>query len=279
MTHLSELPEYLGPGRLWRVPGGCKDAPPVLLTHGTFSNAAILQPIAQFLADQGRRVFVIEWRGRDGRPPNFTFHDLADGEIAHAMRHVGEPMHLVGHSGGGLALCFAQMQPDSRALTQSLTLIATQGTHLSQAAPQAYWSIRALSLFSRLWGHWPTGFPRLGPCNESAALLAQWVHFNKTHRIFTRDGSDLLPKLGALALPVLALAGQADTVIARPEGCRTLADAFGDTAQFHICDDARDGEDFTHTRLIRSRAAARSVWPRIVAFANQTDQRAAPKQG
>ena len=121
-------------------------------------------------------------------------------------------------------------------------------------------------LLGRLRGHWPARAYGLGPVNETSTLLAQWVRFNRARRISTRDGADLLPLLAALDLPVLALAGAADRLIARPDGVRHLAEAFGPRARYHLCSAATDGEDFTHSRLIRSRSAARHVWPRIARF-------------
>lgn len=243
---------------------------PVLLTHGTFSTAETCEPLAHVLAEE-RDVYIIEWRGRGRAPGHFDFHDLAEGEVTQALRHIGKPVHLVAHSGGGLALCFALLNPDNRALTRSLTTIATQATHLTEAPLINYASIRGMEILGRVLGRWPARVTGLGPSDESAALLSQWVAFNRSRRASTRDGRDLYNLLAGLEIPALVMAGAADLTIARPDGCRTLAQAFGDTAQYHLCSQDTDGEDFTHTRLIRSRAAARSVWPRIAAFHRDLD--------
>lgn len=271
MSDLIEISDYRGPGRLLRLSGDDTAGAPVLMTHGTYSNADTMQPLAQFLHALGRKVFIIEWRDRGGRPGEFDFHDLAEDEISKAVLHLNEPVHLLAHSGGGMSLCFAQENPGIRALTKSLTLIATQGTHLSDAPGMAYPLIRAMGRVSRLLGYWPKRFPGLGPCDESARLVCQWIEFNKARKISTRSGADLFDQLQSLMLPVLALAGAADVAVARPEGCKALADAFGTTSQFHVCAKDSDGEDFTHSRLIRSRAAARSVWPRIATFIETVD--------
>ena len=259
---------YDGPGRLYRVGQGPHR--PVLLTHGTFSDATTVLPLAQALASD-RAVFIVEWRGRGRRPGRFDFHDLARGEITAALSALPQPAHLVAHSGGGLAMCMALLDPSNRARALSLTMLATQGTHLADAAPHRYAAVRAMELLGRALGHWPARLTGLGPSDETAHLLSQWVAFNRARRIATPDGGDLFNALPGLNLPVLALAGAADLTIARPEGCRALAQAFGDTARFHLCAAATDGEDFTHTRLIRSRAAATHVWPRIAAFLRAHD--------
>ena len=261
--------QYQGPGRLFCVnqKGGNT---PVLLTHGTFSTADTCEPLAQFLAAD-RPVYIIEWRDRGRRPGTFNFYDLAEGEITSALAAMPGPVHLVAHSGGGLAMCFAMLDRANRAKTCSLTMLATQATHLTEAPRLNYAAVRAMDVLGRMLGRWPANVTGLGPSDETAHLLSQWVAFNRARSAKTRAGSDLFDHLGALELPALVLAGAADLTIARPDGCRALADAFGPTAQYHLCARETDGEDFTHTRLVRSRAAAASVWPRIAAFLQQQD--------
>lgn len=263
MAMYRSVESFAGPGRLLRLEGA-GDA--LLLTHGTFSNAETMLPLATYFAGLGYDVYVVEWRGRDGAPPPFGFYDLAEGEIAEALRTIGRPCHVMAHSGGGLAMCLALMEPELRALVRSITLIATQGTHLTEAAFLPYWNIRFLSAFALCLGHWPKQLPGLGPCHESAQLLAQWVGFNRARRVVTREGASLYPALGTLGLPAFAVAGAGDTVIARPDGCRALAEAFGATGRYHLCDAVSDGEDFSHSRLIRSQGAKARVRPRIAAF-------------
>ncbi len=272
MSALEILENFEGPGALYlqRAQGRRRGAP-VLITHGTFSSHETLQPLANFLSREGKDVYVIEWRGRDQRPGTFDFFDLAEGEMRAALAAIPEPSHLVAHSGGGLAMCFALLDDTSRQKVKSLTLIATQGTHLTEAPLLPYLAIRALGGACRIPGYWPTRLIGLGPCNETSALLSQWISFNARKRIETPDGRDLLEQLGALNLPCLGLAGAADLIIARPDGCKALTDAFGRGAKFHLCSAESDGEDFTHTRLIRSRSAQNSVWPRILNFQRSHD--------
>lgn len=262
---LRVVSEYHGPGRLLYLASEGRK-PPVLLTHGTFSDAETCMPLAGFLAQAGHPVYVIEWRGRHGRPGRFDFHDLAEGEITFALAYLSEPVHLLAHSGGGLAMALAICDPAFRNKVRSLTMLATQGTHLTEARRLPYLGIRALERFGRLRGHWPARLLGLGSSNESAALLSQWLAFNRARRITDRNGRDIFPRLAELDLPVLALAGAADNIIARPEGCFALVHAFGPRAQTHLCAVDTDSEDFTHARLFKSRAAAAHVWPRITAF-------------
>ncbi len=267
MTELLPIVDFPGPGRLLRL-NGTGDGPPVLVTHGTFSNADTCLPLAQFLGQTAETVFVLEWRGRDGSPGAFDFHDLAEGEVTAALRLMPAPVHLVAHSGGGLAFCFALLSTSNRLWANSLTMLATQGTHLKDASRRDYLGVRAMDWYGQRRGYWPARRLGLGPCNESATLLAQWVRFNRQRKITTRKGADLFDAVSGFNLPVLALAGAGDTYIARPDGCEALARAFGPSAKYHLCSAETDGEDFTHARLIRSRAAATHVWPRITRFWN-----------
>jgi alpha-beta hydrolase superfamily lysophospholipase len=263
----TKVTKFPGPGALYALNEN-GTAPAILLTHGTYSNAETCTPIAQFFAAQNHPVYVIEWRSRGGSPGAFTFHDLADGEIAQAIEHLNQrgPLHLIAHSGGGLALTFAALNETLRPHIASLTLIATQATHLKDAPWRQYQSIRALDWWGRRQGYWSAKHLRMGPCNESATLLHQWLRFNQARRITDRAGQDIFPQLARLNLRTFALAGAADTTIARPDGCFALANAFGHGAQTHLCQASTDGEDFTHARLFKSRAAETYVWPRIRDF-------------
>lgn len=265
------VPGWSGPGRLIRLASdGCK--PAVLMTHGTFSTAETCLPLARFLCEAGHPVYIVEWRGRSGKPGRFDFHDLAQGEIAGALGTLDAPAHLLAHSGGGLAMIFAALRPALRPKIRSLTLIATQGTHLRSAPLLPYLGIRGLELWGRLRRRWTAQLLGLGPANESAALLSQWVEFNRAGCITNKAGANVEPDLAALDLPVFALAGAADRIIAPPAGCFALARAFGNASRTHLCQKATDGEDFTHSRLIKSRNAARFVWPRIAAFLESHEQ-------
>ncbi|MEP3636113.1 MAG: alpha/beta fold hydrolase [Paracoccaceae bacterium] len=261
-------PNWSFPGKLFRY-GSSDTGPTVLLTHGTFSNIDTLTPLAAFLDAQGMRVFGIEWRDRGGRPGGFTYDDIADLEISEAIRTIAgsQGLHLIGHSGGGLALILGlHLNPDLRPMIRSLTSLATQATHLHQSSWRFRTGLRLMRVFGRLTGYWTVRVSRLGPCNESAALQAQWLDWNHAGRMTDPSGNDVFAGLKDWKLPVMAVAAPLDTDIAPRDGCQTLAKAFGKTGQFHIATRESDGEDFTHSRLIRSRGAARVLWPRIAEF-------------
>jgi len=108
-------------------PGGRHDGAPVLLVPGFTGSKedfiAVLAPIA----DAGHRVVAIDLRGQyespgDDDPSAYDVKALAQDVLAVA-RHLGEPVHLVGHSFGGLvARAAALADPDA---LRSLTLLSS----------------------------------------------------------------------------------------------------------------------------------------------------------
>ncbi|MEO9819346.1 MAG: alpha/beta hydrolase [Paracoccaceae bacterium] len=267
-------PEWSYSGQLYQF-GGSSTGPSVLLTHGTFSNIDTLTPLAAFLDAQGMCVFGIEWRDRVSRPGRFTYDDIAEAEVSEAIRTIAGPqgLHLIGHSGGGLALILAMhLHPELRPMVHSLTCLATQATHLYQSSWRFRTGLHLMRVFGCLTGYWTVRASGLGPCNESAALQTQWMDWNRAGSMTDPLGNDVFAGLKAWELPVMAIAAPLDTDIAPTEGCQRLADAFGETGQCHIATRETDGEDFTHSRLIRSRTATRVLWPRIAAFIQTQDK-------
>ena len=243
--------------------------PTVLLTHGTFSNIDTLTPLAAFLTQQGLRVYAIEWRGRMSRPGVFTYDDLAQAEMSEAIQTIDAPqgLHLIGHSGGGLAFILAlHLNAKLRLMIRSLTCLAAQATHLHQSSLRFRTGLRLVRVFGHLFGYWPVRMIGLGICTESAALQSQWMNWNRANCMTDQNGNNVYAGLSDWALPALIIAAQQDTDIAPKAGCKAVADAFGSTGKFHVAMLASDGEDFTHSRLIRSRTAARTLWPRVTQF-------------
>lgn len=275
---LIKTPNWNGPGQLWQLDGVQSDGAPVLITHGTFSNADTCLPMAQFFG-QTAPTYVIEWRARDQRRGNvtaFDYHDLAEGEMIEALAHVSQHhpkdgVHVVAHSGGGLAMILALLHaPQAARLIRSMTLLGAQATHSHMAGRRVQMFMAAMGFVGRRLGYWPAKYMRLGPCSEATGIMENWAHWNK-HRMFAdRQGRDVIPQLSQVAVSTLVLAGTADTVIAPMQGCRAIADGLGSNARFEICGRTQGyPEDFNHARLIRSRAAANSLWPRIAKWMAQ----------
>jgi pimeloyl-ACP methyl ester carboxylesterase len=81
--------------------------PPVLFLHGAFSGAWVwAEHVLDFMAGRGHAVYALSFRGHgcsEGRG-NLDRHGLADyaDDVRTAIRSIGRPPVLVGHSMGGL---------------------------------------------------------------------------------------------------------------------------------------------------------------------------------
>ena len=77
--------------------------------------------------------------------------------------------------------------------------------------------------------------------------------------------SDIPSSLAQVRIPVLALAGSADRLIAPWRGCEALARAFGGPdVEFLLCSKAAGfAEDYSHSRLLMSGNAQSDVFPWI----------------
>ncbi len=271
---MDEITDFTGPGRLLRVSDG--SGTPVLISHGTFSTAATCLPLAQKIG-AGRPTYIIEWRGRDigaGRVQHLDYTGLGDGEMAQAIAYVAQrhgAVHLVAHSGGGLAMAMALARHDLRARVRSLCVMGAQATRFYDGPWRFRMTMLALAQIGRRRGYWPVRLINIGPCNEASGIMDEWLGWNRTGVIGDTHGP-LSPRLAAQKLPTLVLAGGGDRLIAPVAGCRDFAQMFGPQAQLELCGTATGyPEDFNHARLIRSRAAAQTLWPRIGKWLSEQD--------
>jgi oxygen-independent coproporphyrinogen-3 oxidase len=257
---------------LTRVVGDDGRGLPVVLTHGTFSNAGICARLAGYLAGHGFDCWILELRGHGASQravpaPSFEAFGRLDVPAAlEAVRaHTAQPVFLVGHSGGGLAfLMHLVRQPSARTDVRGVVLLGSQATEAC-----ATWRGRLFVAFGRLTdvtlGYTPGRALGLGPEDEPGGVLTEWYRWNRTRRWTGQDGVDYLTELGDLSVPALCVAGAGDRFIAPPAGCRRLYDALGsaDKAWFLAARSEGFSEDFGHARLIASRAAQREIWPRV----------------
>jgi oxygen-independent coproporphyrinogen-3 oxidase len=257
---------------LTRVFGAGGPGDPIVLTHGTFSNATICARLADYLAASGFDCWVLELRGHGASQrvvprPSFEAFGLLDVSAAlKAVRtHTDRPVVLVGHSGGGLAfLMHLVRQPSAHADVRGVVLLASQATEAC-----ATWSGRLFVGFGRLTdltlGYTPGRALGLGPEDEPGGVLTEWYRWNRTRLWTGHDGFDYLAALANLSVPALCIAGAGDRFIAPPAGCRRLYDALGSADKAWLLAARSEGfsEDFGHARLIASRPAQREIWPRV----------------
>ena len=89
------------------LPSAPAAKPPVLFLHGAFSGAWVwAEHVLDFVADRGHAAYALSFRGHgrsEGRG-DLARHGLADyaNDVRTAIRAIGRPPVLVGHSMGGL---------------------------------------------------------------------------------------------------------------------------------------------------------------------------------
>lgn len=252
---------------------GAARGPAVALTHGTFCGTASCGRLGDYLAAQGLGAWLFDWRGHGRNPAcghdydleTVALHDIGSAIEAIRNEQQGRPVTLVGHSGGGIAAAiWAARHPDlARASLAGLVLLAAQTTHAA-ATPLAWAKIRGY----RAWighRHWIAPSRRVGPEAESGRLMRQWCQWNLERRFVGGDGLDYMQALSQLSLPVLALAGAGDRLIAPWQGCEALARAFGGPdVQFLLCGKVGGfREDYSHSRLLMAGNAQSDVFLRI----------------
>lgn len=261
---------------LLRFSGDVRCDTPVLLTHGTLSNAQVCVRLASFLADQGFDCWILEWRGHGqsaagDASPDFQY--LADVDVPAGLDAVrdatGKPnVFLVGHSGGGLVfLMHLARQPESRARVRGLVTLASQATEAGGTWRDKA-KIAGFAVVNNVLGHLPGPMLGLGPENEWRGVMNQWFRWNWSRRWLARDGFDYAKALRDVDVPTLCLAGAGDRFIAPVRGCERLYDVLGSRdKQFVLCGtSAGFAEEYDHTRIIASRAAGQEIWPVILTW-------------
>lgn len=259
---------------LERFTGSVQRRYPVLLTHGTFSNGQICSRLAHHLAESGFDAWVLELRGHGkSQAPkgaaDFESFGLYDAPAAiGAVRAASGArlLHLVGHSAGGLAfLMHLAREPEHISGIATLVTMASQATDACSTL-KGQFIVKGAHLLTSVLGYTPGLALRLGPEDELKGALASWFRWNYTRTWTGRDGFDYLAALRQVTLPTLAFAGAGDRVIAPVSGCQKVYQALGSREKgFVVCGKSQGfREDYTHARLIASRAAQDETWPRVI---------------
>lgn len=249
---------------------------PVLLTHGTFSNASICTRFAGYLRDAGFDTWVFEWRGHgrsDAGEVEADYEHLAAYDVEGATRFVLEQtsapdLCFVGHSAGGvLPWMHLARTPSHAPWFRGIASLASQTTHAGRSFARKL-GLSTMVLASRMFGRAPARLFRLGPNDETHAFMAQWARWNMNGRWIGAGGLDYLEQLATLRIPALILAAGGDRFIAPLAGCRQLFDALGTPEKTFLHCGKADGfrEDYTHGRIIASKGAQAEIWPRIAAW-------------
>lgn len=256
----------------------------VILAHGTFSNYRTCGGLARYLAGRGHDCWLLDFEGHgcsDKILPAADFETMflsgANAALDHVVTMTQGRIHWVGHSGGGLAALMAlAKRPELTEKMHSLVMLGSQACDAGQSVSHRA-VLRLSQLLTRMLGFVPARVLRLGPEDEVAEVMLQWYRWNLRAHWQGSGDFDYLKALreheSLAGLPVLSMAGSGDRFIAPPEACRKLHALLPGTAKaWQECGiDQKFAEDFTHSRLISSRAAAREIWPRIAGWLEQAE--------
>lgn len=248
---------------------------PTVLIPGTFSNSTFWlgtrgTGFARELATRGYDAWVLDPRGhgrsqRQGRDDRWRFDDWARRDAPAAIRTALEHRtgFVVGHSAGGAAALVAvATEPALRERIRGMVII---GTPFPWLQPFSRFGALAIRTTSRLLGRFPARALRLGPEDELAGVMIQWMNWNLAGSWRGDDGTDYGQAIAALDVPLLVIAAAADKW-APPRACRALLDSVASEDRSWILLGKETGysHDFGHVDMLVGRTARAEVWPRIL---------------
>ena len=272
---------------LYRAPrdGAPARATPLLLVHGTFSNRNFFlgtreRGLARELARRGFDAWVAELRGHGrsgeaGRRSAWHYEDWIRRDAPALVRGVldatgAERLVWVGHSAGGIiGIAFAGLGADASGKLAGLVMAGSPApTGLGPL--QVPLAVAGLIL-TRVLGRFPARVLGIGPEDEHAGIMEQWMRWNLSGHWRGEDGTDYFANCARVTVPVLALAGGGDWMIAPPRLCRDLLDATSSRdSTFVDCGRSHGfAENFNHDRLLISGPAREQVWPLIAEWLEQ----------
>ena len=237
-----------------------------------FSNFRACRGLAKYLASLGFECWLLDSQGhglsdKPANDPSFESMSLEDTQavLEYFSGCEQQPLWWVGHSGGGLAmLMYLSRFPEHQTKVTGLVTLASQTTEAGRS-----WRSRAIFRVSRIvlkvLNTAPGKLLSLGPENEFASVMDQWLAWSIKGRWSGYDGFDYMHAMQSVTAPVLSLAAVADRFIAPSVGVEKLHRSIGSTDKtFAIFGKAHGHlEDYTHARLISSRNASVDVWPLI----------------
>jgi len=238
----------------------------VLLIHGAFSDKQVFMGLADFLANNGFTVWVLEWRSHgdsENSQTAYTFETIASQEIKAAFNYLLNECHIknihcITHSGGGICLTIFLIQNiHFKNYIDRIVMLSCQ-THGACGTKKDYLRVLIAKLLSKMAGFIPGKRLKLGPHNESYYTMRAWFNWNLNHNFIGENGCDFLSAMKNIDLSILFLSGEGDTIIAPEAGCRQFYEAFENQSNrwLHCAESTGYLEDYGHSRLLLSKNAA-----------------------
>ena len=214
-------------------------------------------------------------------------------------------LHCVTHSGGGACLTMFLIQnPHYIDKINSVSMFACQ-VYGAIVTPKNYFKIIAAKIFTRIFGYIPAKKLNMGPINESHHTMSQWYEWNlrknfhshfikqsdidvngvkesafdKHHQqkkmtgVESHDYVDYRQYMPTISVPIYAISAKGDKFISPTKGCQSLFNDFDNSLNNNFANVFReyalsngDLDDYTHSRILNSRTAAKEIWPTVAAW-------------
>ena len=264
--------------RVPRVAGAPLSGAPLLLVAGTFNGRDFWlgrqgEGVAWDLARAGFDTWILEPRGHghSDRPQGWLLSDWIERDAPAAVEVVaaeggGGGVTWVGHSAGGVVgAAFAGSGHPIAGVLRGLALLGAPGPGAVRGRRR--WLARLFHgvAAARGGGLLPGEALKLGPEPESAALLREWLGWNLSGRWRSPEGVDYLADLHRVEVPVLAVAGGGDALLAPPAAVHDLLQRFGAGDRTLLVAGRAQGmtRDYNHGGMVLARSAREEIWPRI----------------
>lgn len=258
---------------LYRYANHSSDYPPVIMTHGTFSNALICAQLAEFLNTNGFDCWIYEWMGHGASHYGNLYPDAEDfalNDVPTVIRTVLSEMNKtsciwVAHSGGGfLPLIYMARNPDRQHEIETLVGIGSQTSGAGQTLIGKLSTI-IVPLIIKILGKVPGPLLGLGPEDEVSGFLNQWCQWNRSGKWLGKDGFSYQKAMKNITIPIILFAGSKD-FIAPPNGCKQMLESLGSLHKKFVLCSRSNGykEDYNHLRLIASQNSKTEIWPIVL---------------
>jgi alpha-beta hydrolase superfamily lysophospholipase len=220
--------------RSWRPPGKARGV--VVIAHGFNSHSGQYQWVAEQFLERGLAVYALDHRGR-GKSGGERFYvekvadyvsDLATFVKLAKSREPGLPVHLLGHSAGGVIACLYAIESQSELAglicesfafqvpAPDIALAALKG--LSHIAPHTHVLALKNKDFSR--------DPKVVQAMNDDPLIAGESQPTQTVAELVRAGERLKREFPLITLPLLILHGTLDKAT-KPAGSQHFHDGAG----------------------------------------------------
>ncbi len=260
---------------LYRYENLLSESPPVILTHGTFSNALICAKLAEFLNANGFDCWIYEWIGHGLSEYGELYPDAEEfalNDVSTVIETVltttkKKSCIWVAHSGGG----FLPLIYMARNLHRQHEIKAIAGIGSQTTGAGRTWIgqliTRIVPMVIKMLGKVPGPLFGLGPEDEVSGFLNQWCQWNRSGQWIGKDGFNYDKAMGNIHIPTVLIAGGND-LIAPPNGCQQMFQSLGSTQKKYVLCSKATGymEDYNHPRLIASQNAKVEIWPIVLEF-------------